>query len=191
MNKVDCLTIHMSEETLSLWNYLLQKGFALNAQAGMSVRDFFHQVLKYDDDFIESNVRTVFMNFSPVDNIDEVHLKDGDKMALGSAMPGLVGIVMGRDNPFKSFRSDISAQDDLAEDGGESIHISLKIFSSLAVETGRDVLRRGIEIDAAVLAEFLTDKADMIRTSNSPNTTELLSGLREIEGYVSIRVEFE
>ena len=106
------LNIHMKTESISGWNFLLQKGFTLQGHAGMSVRAFLQESLGYENCLIDESVRTIFLNSSPVDDIDGAHLKEGDRVALGSAMPGLVGICMGRDNPYKDFRSDISVKEE-------------------------------------------------------------------------------
>ena len=181
------IEILMDQAAVSDWNYLLQKGFALTGLAGMSVREFLHEKLEFDDAFIESEVRTVFLNFSPVDNLDETHIKEGDRMALGSAMPGLVGIVMGRDNFYKSFRSGIAAKEDTASASKTPVTLSVKVFSTLAVASGRDILRRGILIDPAILARFLTDRKASIRGADS---ADLIRSVEGMSGLVPIRVEF-
>lgn len=156
MNNVVCLKIRMNSKARTAWNFILQKGFYLTGQAGMSVRQFLVETLGFDNCLIDKEVRTIFLNSSPVDDIDGAYVKDGDRLALGSAMPGLVGICMGRDNPYKEFRSDIACQNgEGGEQSGEPVRVFMKIFSTLAVDTGADVLKRGIEINAGQLAEFL------------------------------------
>jgi hypothetical protein len=163
----------------------------MDGVSGMSVREFLHDVLRFDDAYIEDTVRTIFLNNSPVDNIDTTLLKDGDRMALGSAMPGLVGIVMGRDNPFKSFRSDISAQGGRQEKERKPITVSVKLFSTLAAESGVAILGRGVSLDARLLADFLADKVDCIIDADGMGGEAFVNGLREREGRVSISVEFK
>jgi hypothetical protein len=186
------LQLHSKPEGRLAWNYLLQKGFHLVGRAGMSVREFLADALGYDDRTIQEEVRTIFINSRPVDDIDTVYVRDGDRLALGSAMPGLVGICMGRDNPYKSFRSGIAAHGDGAgADERERIRVSVKIFSTLAVDTGAEVLRRGILIDAPVLSEFLErQKANLIPTKDMPPQA-LCESLRGREGDVAVTVEFK
>ncbi|WP_229593702.1 hypothetical protein [Pseudodesulfovibrio sediminis] len=181
----------MNKDALSAWYYVLQKGFALQGYSGMSVRNFFLHVLQYEEGFIEESVRTIFLNNSPVDDIDSVFLKEGDRMALGSAMPGLVGIVMGRDNPFKSFRSDISVHDAQADGADIPITISMKIFSTLAVETGRALLERGLDVDAEILAAFLHENKQHINSVNNMSGQEFVDKLRAMNGFVRIKVVLE
>ncbi|QGY40973.1 hypothetical protein GM415_12830 [Pseudodesulfovibrio cashew] len=160
MNNLKRLAIRMDEASRSNWNFILQKGFFVHGQEGMTVREFLFSRFGYDSDFIDNSVRTIFLNRSPVDGIDKVYVKDGDRLALGGAMPGLVGIVMGRDNPFKSFRKDIASKDGTADEAkGVSIRVFAKVFSTLAVESGEEILSRGIEIPGAYLQSVLEDHA--------------------------------
>lgn len=191
MNNVFFMTIKMMLGAASGWNFLLQKGFFLQGTSGMSVKNLLHDVLGYEDAFIEQTVRTIFRNNRPVDDIDSVFIKDGDRLALGGAMPGIVGIVMGRDNPYKSFRSEISAQKEVKADHAEPIIVSMKIFSTLAVETGVDVLGRGILVDSVSLADFLEEKEHMIIETGGKSGNDFIESLRTMKGKVGIRVIFE
>ncbi|QJB57980.1 hypothetical protein [Pseudodesulfovibrio sp. zrk46] len=186
MNNVECLDVVMSADALPAWKFILQKGFFLRGPSGLTVREFIMSKLGYDFDFIDEDVRTIFRNNSPVDGIDEVHVQEGDKLALGGAMPGLVGIVMGRDNPYKSFRKDISCHDDDADTASEqSIRVFMKIFSTLVTKTGTDILARGIEISHAELGELI-----------QKNKAHLLSGdgLSKLdndpESFIRVKVAF-
>lgn len=190
MNKVEHLKIRMKKGSESAWNYILQKGVFFPAKSGMSVREFLNVSLAFDDDFIDSTVRTIFLNNSPVDDIDDAFLKEGDRMALGSAMPGLVGIVMGRDNPFKSFRSDISAHAEEKTDDRQPISISMKIFSVLAVKSGADLLKRGVSIDAQVLSAFLSEKIGDIVAIDGMDQDGLLERLSDTRDNISLQATF-
>lgn len=183
------MEIAMVAEAAWGWNYILQKGFALDGVSGVSVRRFLHDSLGFDDEFIDSSVRTIFLNNSPVDDLDRTYIKDGDRMALGSAMPGVVGIVMGRDNFYKSFRSGIEIKDHSRAKAAPA-RLGMKIFSTLAVETGRGLLARGILVDAGVLADFLRDKEPEILEVDGRDAGEFLERLEDMTGYVPIRVIF-
>lgn len=185
MNNSNCLKIRMKRETRTAWNTLLQRGFYVQGPGKCTVRQFVSEVFKFDDCFIDETVRTIFLNSSPVDDINVAFVRDGDRLALGSAMPGLVGICMGRDNPYKSFRSGIACHDaEVQDDSGDTIRVFAKIFSTLAVESGEDILRRGIEADASQLAALLLEKADSIL--DGPSSDSLPSS-----GEVTVCVEFD
>lgn len=187
----ECVRVRMRQEGRLAWNYLLQKGFYLAGRAGMTVREYLASALGYDDRNIEDQVRTIFLNSSPMDDIDSAHVRDGDRLALGSAMPGLIGICMGRDNPYKGFRSDISARaDESVADPRQIIRVFVKIFSTLAVDTGESVLARGIGMDAKELADFLDrHKAHMLPVDNLPPEAQL-AALHTLSGEVTVTAEF-
>ena len=191
MNDTACLNIRMKAEAISGWNFLLQKGFSMSGRSGMSVRAFLQGSLGYENCLIDESVRTIFLNSSPVDDIDGVHLKEGDRLALGSAMPGLVGICMGRDNPYKEFRSGISANEENIDESAVPIFVSVKIFSTLAVDTGVDVLKKGILINAPLLADFLEDRMELVLDAAGLDVSELVPLLRAKEGNVPVTVTFK
>lgn len=186
MSNAKCLTIRMAAASRTAWNFLLQKGFYLTSNSGMTIRQFLVETVGYENCFIDETVRTVFLNSSPVDDIDAAHVKDGDRIALGSAMPGLVGICMGRDNPYKSFRSDIACEgEDGTGSGVESIRVFVKVFSTLAVETGEAILRQGIEARVVDLAKLFEEQADLLIDGD-------IEGLPTTDdATVTITVEFE
>lgn len=156
MSHAEQVTVKMLSSARGGWNLLLQKGFYKTGASGLTVRQFIMEVLGYKSDFIDEKVRTIFLNYSPVDDIDEAIVMDGDKLSLGSAMPGLVGVVMGRDNPFKSFRDGITCHGAGLENASvESIRVFMKVFSSLVVETGLEILACGIETTAKEIRTIL------------------------------------
>jgi hypothetical protein len=189
ISKDGCMEISMIAEAAWSWNYVLQKGFFLDGVSGTSVRQFLHEALGFDDDFIESTVRTIFLNNSPVDDLDDTFIKDGDRMALGSAMPGLVGIVMGRDNFYKSFRSGIAVKDHSRSEAAPA-RLSMKVFSTLAVESGRGLLARGILVDAGLLAGFLREKKGLFLKGDELGVDDFIARLDTLSGPVSVRVTF-
>lgn len=183
------MQLEMKSEARLAFNTLMQRGFYLTGPAGLSVREFLRVALGYDDECIEQKVRTIFLNSSPMDGIDETHIKDGDRLALGGAMPGLVGICMGRDNPFKSFRSDIDCYSDEGGYAGESVRVFVKVFSMLAVETGADILASGIEVDRKVLADLLEAEADKIIFGPDESAADIIARFSG-EGTVMVGVQF-
>jgi hypothetical protein len=189
ISKDGCMEISMVAEAAWSWNYILQKGFFLDGVSGTSVRRFLHEALGFDDDYIDSTVRTIFLNNSPVDDLDDTYIKDGDRMALGSAMPGLVGIVMGRDNFYKSFRSGIAVKDHSRSDAAPA-RLSMKVFSTLAVESGRGLLARGILVDAVQLAGFLREKKGQFLEGDGLDADDFIARLDGLSGQVPVRVTF-
>jgi len=190
MEKGEGMLLTFRREARTGFNTLLQRGFYLAGRSGMSVREFLREVLGYDDARIEGEVRTVFLNSSPMDGLDTTRLQDGDRLALGSAMPGLVGICMGRDNPYKSFRSSIGLERDGGDQSDEPIRVFVKIFSVLAVDTGEGILARGIEVDRGALAALVEQERDSLLPEGGPGPSEILASLAQGAATVRVRVRF-
>ncbi len=131
---------------------LLQAGFLVSARIGLSARSFMRDILRFEDEYIEGAVSTVFIDSKPVDDIDAAVVVDGSLLALSAAMPGLVGAVMRRKSPYSSFRKAISYSSPLAgpkaEGRGEGL-VRVKLFNSVMRDRGRDLLSRGILVAEA------------------------------------------
>lgn len=171
--KIDVF-LSMTSDARVAFNTLLQHGVFITGPGGLTVRQFLNRVMGFDNECIDQRVRTIFHNCSPMDGIDETHLKDGDRLALGSAMPGLVGICMGRDNPYKSFRSDISS--DKIEDKivDSSARIFVKVFSVLAVETGESLWKSGIEVGKSRLLTLLNKEKNKIIPGEGQSVDDII-----------------
>ncbi|CCO22450.1 hypothetical protein [Maridesulfovibrio hydrothermalis] len=138
---------------------LLQKGVAIRATAGMNIRDFMIKTLGFSPDYAENKVRTVFLNSSPVDDIDGIRIKDGDTLSLSGAMPGVCGIAMGRDTPVSGFRNDISATatDDNIEEAEALIYV--KLFNLVARDAGSVLLKKGVMVEAVDIINALKENS--------------------------------
>ncbi len=144
-----------SRSSRKSWYYLLQKGFFLETVQGWSIRDFLESGLGLERDFVNARIRTIFLNSSPVDEIGSARIKQGDILALGGAMPGLVGICLGRESPFRSFRQDLDARPDSVAASPDTVLVTVKIFSTLAEDIGDELLKRGVLLSASDLSGFL------------------------------------
>ena len=190
MNDILDMKLEMRTGARLGFNTLLQRGFYLTGPNGLTVREFLRRVVGYDDDCIDGQVRTIFLNSSPMDDIDQSHVREGDRLSLGSAMPGLVGICMGRDNPYKSFRSDIASVKDDESESGETVRVYVKVFSVLAVDTGADILAAGIEVDRSVLADLLEKETGKFVACEGKSAAEVIGDLRADAGTVKVSVTF-
>jgi hypothetical protein len=132
---------------------LLQKGVFLRGRSGISIREFLEHHVGMDAEYIEKDVRTIFLNSAPVDDIDTIKVDDGDVLSLSAAMPGLVGIAMGRNTLVSGFRSDISAKAKDVDDG--DAFVLVKLFNLVARDAGSSLLQRGVWVPAKLLAEVL------------------------------------
>lgn len=133
---------------------LLQYGFAVRAHVGCSVNDFLRNEIGAGSDTIEK-IQSIFLEGSPVDDLDQAIVRDGATLALSAAMPGLVGATMRRGGAYASFRGSITYRET-----GESCSkgdglVQLKLFNVLLKELGYHFLEKGILVKSADLTEFL------------------------------------
>ncbi|WP_027723251.1 hypothetical protein [Maridesulfovibrio zosterae] len=146
---------------------LLQKGVRIHAIEGMSIREFMTEAIGLSADYAEKRVRAIFVNSSPVDDIDGVKIKDQDIISLSGALPGICGIAMSRDTVISGFRSDISARTSDAVRQGNAI-ITVKLFNLVASESGALLLEKGVIVDSVDVLEALKE--------NSPSEINSKSG---------------
>jgi hypothetical protein len=66
----------------------------------------------------------------------------------------------------------------------------VKVFATLAVESGRAILERGIVADPALLASFLSDKRDLIREADGEDADTFIGRLEGMTEKVAFRVIF-
>ncbi|WP_321405002.1 hypothetical protein [Maridesulfovibrio sp.] len=135
---------------------LLQKGVFIQTTSGISVREFMVEEIGLSPDYAETRVRAIFVNGSPVDDIDGVKIKDGDEISLSGALPGISGIAMCRDTPIGAFRTDISAKASGTIESGEA-KIFLKLFNLIAQEAGPTLLKKGVLALAEDVRKFLKE----------------------------------
>ncbi|MCX8027072.1 MAG: hypothetical protein N3A62_04350 [Thermodesulfovibrionales bacterium] len=114
-----------------------QEGVEFKVRVGCSVRDFLTKHLEIPNDFIENRIAIIFLDGSPVDDIDRAIIKNGSCIAMSSQMPGLVGAAMTRKGLISPLRTSIS-YDVKKEDTKEEVGIvKVKLFNTLIKELGQ------------------------------------------------------
>lgn len=168
------------------WSACAQKGMAIPCRIGESLADILTKQLGMDAQFLETIVRTVFHNSSPVDSLDTIMVADGDMIALAGAMPGLVGIAMGRNSPVGGFRSDISNHSMDVVDAGKG-RITIKAFNVVVPELVRLALGHGVFVEAELALELLQDAVGS-KDEKGPDVLEIIGQMR---GEVLLGVDWQ
>ncbi|GAB7022569.1 hypothetical protein [Salidesulfovibrio brasiliensis] len=136
---------------------LLQKGVGVRGRGGESVRHFLEREVGLAPEYVEQSVRTIFLNCAPADDIDALTVADGDVLSLSAAMPGLVGIAMGRNTLVSGFRSGISAKPGEVREGDALL--TVKMFNLVARDAGPELLGRGVFLKAGQIRVALGENA--------------------------------
>jgi hypothetical protein len=141
-------------------NPLLRTGVGAPIPCALSVRSLLCDILGLDPQFVERRVATLFLNNSPVDDLDATLVSPGDTLALAAAMPGVAGMTMRRNSPIKAMRAGITCARTTADPGQvQAGTVTLKLFNFIALEAGPDLLDQGVLAPAPALAQALRDNS--------------------------------
>ena len=163
MAETDTLVIRAEAQALAALTPLAREGFGVTVAASRPLRDTLTEDLDLCPDCVEMRIQTVFLDGSPVDDIDADFARPGSTLALAGALPGVAGIAMRRGSPVGVFREGITHH---AAQGlpasSKSLRLTLKLFNSVAVECLGRVLARGVLVRSGRLAELLEADADTL-----------------------------
>ena len=155
LQKAATLSLQLAEEQIAGLCLLLQNGFFIEACVGCTIKDFFIKQLGLSPDYVQARIQGIFLDGKPADDIETALIRDGARLTLSGAMPGLVGIALRRRGPLAVFRHSITHR----ETGDYSYTgkgvIQLKLLNLLMKEMGPELLRKGIYINSSELAVYL------------------------------------
>ena len=156
------LAFTVDEPLIARLFLLLQQGVKIRRRVGCSVDAFLREELEAGPAMIEK-IQSIMLDGKPVDDIGAAVVHDGSVLALSAAMPGLVGATLRRGGAYSSFRSAITYHEtgkSCAPGGG---WVSIKLFNLLMAELGPGLLRQGVLVKAADLADFLAERSQEFR----------------------------
>ena len=148
----------------------LMKGFQVRVGVGCSVRELLRDEFGIDDEYVVGRITTVFQNGRAVDDLDGAIVRDGTRLTLSAAMPGLVGATMRRGGFYAAMRGSITHRESAENGPAGSGIIIVKLFNLLLAELGPTFLQRGIGVAAADLADFLARRP----ATSRPGRREIL-----------------
>lgn len=126
----------------------------IKARVGCSVMRFLREEIGLGPETIET-IQSIFLDGSPVDDLDSAMIKDGSSLALSAAMPGLVGATLRRGGAYSSFRSTITYRETGTQcASGEGI-VQMKLFNLIMDELGPGFLKKGIFVRSSDVMDFL------------------------------------
>lgn len=134
---------------------ILCRGFGCQVVTGWSLREVCCRELSIAERFLNEEIRAVFLDGHPVDDLDTAIVQDGSHLALSGSLPGLAGISMRRGSPIVSFRREISYRKTQQEGEIKTGWIQVKLFNLAADKLGPVLLRKGIVLKGKEWREFL------------------------------------
>jgi hypothetical protein len=150
----DILSLKTTDELIPRLSTLLQKGCFVKVRTGCSLSDLLCDQFGISPDYIKNDIKVIFLDYSPVDDLDTAVIKDGAILALSAAMPGLVGAAMRRDG-LSWMRSSITYHEQESKHEKQEGVLHVKLFNQVMADLGESFLRRGVYVKSVFLADFL------------------------------------
>ncbi|HTP25195.1 MAG TPA: hypothetical protein VMK12_05965, partial [Anaeromyxobacteraceae bacterium] len=123
-------------------------------ETGHTLRELVCEQFQISPSYLEKEIKILFLNSSPVDDLDTAFIGAGATLALSGAMPGLVGAAMRRDG-LSSMRSGITYREGTSEHARGPGVIFLKLFNKVMEDLAETFLRRSVYVEAEFLADYL------------------------------------
>jgi hypothetical protein len=162
-NNLPHLVLELDKGKVSELFSFLQGGFFVrDVKVGCSVSTFLTRQLGISPEYIRDHISTVFLDGKPVDDLDSATIRNKSRLALSSALPGLVGATMRQGSVFASFRSSITYRESGLRAGGEGV-VHLKLFNVVMKDLGPSLLTKGILVDACELKNFMKEHHDLLK----------------------------
>ena len=142
------LTVRRAE--LVRFKPLLQRGVPVRVGARRSVFSFLVEDLGFTPEYVRQRITTVFLDDQVVDVLEDTVLREGSRLALSAAMPGLVGATLRRSGPYAAMRAEITRSSEHGVDArtpAATTLIRVKLFNLLLEEMGPALLERGVLLE--------------------------------------------
>lgn len=154
------ITLTMAVDRLGEFFSLLQQGFLVPARVGYPLEELLDREWGVSPAYAAERITTVFLNARAIDDLKGTVVRDGDRLALSGAMPGLVGATMRRGGYYAAMRGAMTHREG-EYNGTEGVGtIRVKLFNLLLTELGPEFLRRGIGLSAAEAAVFFGERGE-------------------------------
>lgn len=151
------IIISATSEILLKFTTLLQSGIKIKCNQGTTVGAFLHTLPQFSMDYITEKIETIFLDGTPVDDLETQFSNKHQTLALSAAMPGLAGAILRRNSFHAALRS-ISTKKSATCDPSQQTTVLLKLFNTIARERGPALLQAGITISSERLDRFLTTR---------------------------------
>jgi len=156
------LDIKGNPEVISFFIPLLNKGFSVCVEAGVSIRDFLCEQVGLSPDYLEDRIQTLFVDGKAVDDFAATVIKNGSVLALSGAMPGLAGATLRRGGFYGKMRGEISHTEKTEPNACGEGHVTVKLFNLILKEAGPLFLKNGVLIQGEDFSQRLSMAPDRL-----------------------------
>lgn len=148
------LLLEVAHNSVGLFTTVLQSGIEIKTSYGETLAGFLSAFPGFTADYLANTVQTIFLDGTAVDDLSLKLTGSNPVLALSAAMPGLAGAIFRKNSFHSALRTDTHSSED-ATDRQEYITVTLKLFNSIALERGAELLKTGKTLDAKHLLTFL------------------------------------
>jgi hypothetical protein len=138
---------------------LLQSGFRVCVPSGQTLLGTLTSLPGFSEEYLSATVQTIFCNGVPVDDLHMTLPGQGAVIALSAAMPGLAGAIFRKNSIHAPLRG--NAKGLVSQAVGGCTVFTLKLFNSIALERGTELLCQGVVMTANTVASFLEKRPDL------------------------------
>ena len=188
------LILTLDQQDLPFYTTLLQSGVEIKGSEGETMAIFLDRLPGFTLDYISDVVQTIFLNGTAVDDLTTPLKGKNPVLALSAAMPGLAGAIFRRN----SFHAGLRTQPDKEvskEIKNRPLTVTLKLFNSIALERGPELLQIGVSITSRQFIDFLGKRKTLLEKIkqvslantivNKKDLTALLTDIKKIKLKIS------
>jgi hypothetical protein len=160
------LEITVRADAIDRFTILFQSGIMLTVNSGVPVGVFMSSLPGFDIDYISDTVQTIFLDGNAIDDLEQPLTRQDHVLALSAAMPGLAGAIFRRNSLCAALRTR-SDNPRTSEKSNHELCILLKLFNTIALEKGGEILRSGGIISGENLLSFFQQRPSLLESVNS------------------------
>jgi len=143
-----------------VFSVLLQGGFEMLVPRPCTVREFICELVGVCGDYAQKHIQTIFVDGKAIDDLDEVMLGPGSRLALSAALPGLVGATMRRGGFYSRLREGIThhAGHESVSVENKPFRLQVRLFNTVGRDLAAIFLKYGVIFSANDLKSFLLSR---------------------------------
>ena len=173
------VSLRLNGDQLSGFFPLLQRGVTMQVLVGCSLQEILCDHLGIPADYVTGRITTIFVDNRPLDSLAST-VREGARIALSAAMPGLVGATMRRSGFYAALRQGITHAEASGALMTASGTVRIKLFNLLLPEIGPLILAHGVLLQQEELDGLLAEVSESSRAqiaSACPSGLDALGGL--------------
>ncbi len=161
-DSTDGIRLDADASAIRVFHLLLQDGVRVKAEKGVSIKTLLCETMGISAEYVDQRIQTIFLDGKPVDDPGMAVLREGSRIALSAAMPGLLGATLRRGGFFAVMRSQITHRPEKAAGTQEPCFVTVRILNLLIQELALNVLATGIWMTGSELSDLLGRGSDVL-----------------------------